>query len=227
MPRKVDHDERRAEIADGLVRVAGREGLHAVTMRSVAAESDVSLRLVQYYFQTKAQLMRFALEHLEHRSNERWATRLDELPSPPSARAFVEAFLAEALPTDEQSRTFHLVWTSYAVLAMTDPELAEQPFVEGPNRLERQLADVLRRAQADGELDPDLDASSEAASLLTISHGLGTSVLVGQRTVDSARVVLRYHLDRLFGLTAEAEAPSGSSDQRPSDPGRTKARSDR
>lgn len=39
------------------------------------------------------------------------------------------AFCAEALPSDESSRAFHLVRTSYAVLAMTDPDLAAQPFV--------------------------------------------------------------------------------------------------
>jgi AcrR family transcriptional regulator len=205
VPRTVDHRERRAQIADGLVRVAAREGLHAVTMRSVAAESGVSLRLVQYYFENKAQLMHAALRHLERRSNERWAARLAQLPSPASARVFVEAFLAEALPTDEQSRAFHLVWTSYAVLAMTDRELADQPFVEGPNRLERQLADVLGEARSRGELASDVDASFEAARLLTISHGLGTSVLVGRRTAEAAMAVLRYHLDRLFGPSPSAD----------------------
>lgn len=198
MPRTVDHGERRARIADGLVRVAARDGLHAVTMRSVAAESGVSLRLVQYYFRTKAELMHAALEHLERQSHQRWAARLAGLPSPASPRAFVEALLAEALPTDEPSRAFHLVWTSYAVLAMTDPELAGQPFVEGPDRLERQLADVLRRAQAEGELPAELDADSEAARLLALGHGLGTSVLVGQRTPAAAAEVLSYHLDGLF-----------------------------
>lgn len=198
MPRTVDHQQRRAQITDALIRLAGREGLHAVTMRSVAAEAGVSLRLVQYYFETKAQLMHAALQRLEQQSHERWAERLAELPSPPPPRAFVEAFLVEALPTDEQSRTFHLVWTSYAVLAMADPELAEQPFVEGPNRLERQLTEMLEQAQADGELASDRDASSEAARLLTINHGLGTSVLVGQRTAEEAMAVLCYHLDRLF-----------------------------
>jgi AcrR family transcriptional regulator len=199
VPRVVDHDERRAQIADGLVRVAGRDGLHAVTMRSVAAEAGVSLRLVQYYFQSKAQLMVAALEHLERQSHERWAARLAELPEDRSARRVLDAFVAEALPTGEQSRIFHQVWTSYAVLAMTDRELAEQPFVAGPNRLERQLADVLERAQACGELAPDRDPATEAARLLTVSHGLGTSVLVGQRTPEAAIAVLRYHLDRLFG----------------------------
>jgi AcrR family transcriptional regulator len=207
VPRTVDHAGRRAQIVEGLVRVAGRDGLHAVTMRSVAAEAGVSLRLVQYYFDTKAGLMHGALEHLERLSIDRWADRLADASST-SARAFVETFLAEALPTDERSRTFHLVWTSYAVLAMTDPTLAEQPFVDGPNRRERELADVLRTARERGELSPDREPETEAARLLTLSHGLGTSVLVGQRTVRAAQAVLSYHLTELFDPTTATRNPA-------------------
>ncbi|WP_410582637.1 TetR/AcrR family transcriptional regulator [Amycolatopsis sp. lyj-108] len=199
MPRTVDHAERRAQIAEALVRVAGRDGLHAVTMRAVAAESGVSLRLVQYYFETKAQLLLGALRHLERQSHQRWAARLAALPAPVPPRAFVEAFLDEAMPSDEQSRVFHLVGTSYAVLAMTDPDLAEEPFIAGVNDLDRQLADALTRAQADGLLPSALNVSTEAARLLALSHGLGTSVLIGQRSTETARSVLRYHLDQLFG----------------------------
>lgn len=199
MPRTVDHEQRRAHIAESLVRVAAREGLHAVTMRSVAAEAGVSLRLVQYYFHSKAELLHGALTHLVRQSNRRWADRLAELPDAPSARAFVEAFLAEALPTDEPSRVFHVVGASYAVLAMTDPELADQPFIAGLNHLERQLADALRLAHASGELPVDRDPDHEAARLVALNHGLGTMVLVGYRTAQDAVAVLRYHVDLLFG----------------------------
>ncbi|TDC67128.1 TetR family transcriptional regulator [Actinomadura sp. GC306] len=190
MPRTADHDARRAQIIDGLVRVAGREGLHAVTMRAVAAEAGVSLRLVQYYFESKAQLMNAALERLERQSHERWAARLAGLRDP-SPREVVEALVAEALPTDPGSRVFHQVWTSYAVLALTDPAMAAQPFVEGPDRLERQITGVLAGA---GVGDPE----TEAARLLALAHGLGTSVLVGRRSPGSAMRILRHHLDGLF-----------------------------
>ncbi|UFQ18922.1 MULTISPECIES: TetR/AcrR family transcriptional regulator [Streptomyces] len=198
MPKRVDHAQRRAHVIDALVRVAAVEGLHAVTLRAVAAEAGMSLNLVQYYFQTKAQLLHAALERLQQQSRARWSDRLDGLPHPVTAHAFMEAFLAEALPTDEASRAFHLVWTSYAVLAMTDPELAAQPFVAGPDRLEGQLTAVLRQAQREGALDRQRDAATEAAHLLSLSHGLGTSVLVGQRTADAAMKILRAHLERLF-----------------------------
>lgn len=198
MPRTVDHAERRAQIAEALVRVAGREGVHAVTMRSVAAEAGVSLRLVQYYFETKAQLVVAAVRHLEQQSRQRWRERLAALPDPVPPRAFVEAFFAEALPTDPQSRLFHLVGTSYAVLAMTDPELAREPFVAGVDDLERRLADALERAERAGQLRDGVDVATEVAHLLALNHGLGTSVLVGQRTVEEARAVVRAHLDRVF-----------------------------
>ncbi|WP_331772670.1 TetR family transcriptional regulator C-terminal domain-containing protein (plasmid) [Embleya sp. NBC_00888] len=198
MPRLVDHAERRAHIADALVRFAAREGLHAVTMRAVAAEAGVSLRIVQYYFETRAHLMHAALDRLESRSDARWAERLAGLPDPAPARALVEALVAEALPTDEESRVFHLVWTAYAVLAMTDPDLAGQPFVEGPRRLERRVAEALQQARAVGEIAADRDPDAEAARLLALGHGVGTGVLVGQHTPRAARAVLDYHLDRLF-----------------------------
>lgn len=199
MPRIVDHAQRRSQLIDALLRVAGRDGLHAVTMRSVAAEAGVSLRLVQYYFHDKAALTHATLRHLEEHSHQRWQARLARLPRPMPAREYLAALLDEALPTDEQSRTFHLMWTSYAVLAMTDRQLATQPFVDGPRRLERQVTQALEQAKADGELPPDRDPAHEAARLLAVNHGLGTGVLVGQRTAESAAEVLRYHLDLLFG----------------------------
>lgn len=198
MPKRVDHTQRRAHIVDALVRVAARDGLHAVTLRAVAIEAGISVHLVQYYFDTKARLLHAALEHLGRQSHERWARLLADRGDARSARDRLTSFVDAALPSDPASHAFHLVWTSYATLAMTDTELAEQPFVEGTNQLERQLTEILATARASGEIAADLDPAAEAAGLLSLSHGVGTSVLVGQRSLDQAQRLLRYHLARLF-----------------------------
>ncbi|MFJ8692476.1 TetR/AcrR family transcriptional regulator [Streptomyces roseolilacinus] len=206
MPKRVDHEERRAEIAEALLRVAGRRGLHAVGMRDVAAEAGVSLRLVQYYFETKEKLLLHGLRHLAARFGERVAARVREAGDDPGPRATVEALLAASLPTDEESRTFHLVYTSYAVLAVTDPTLAAQPFVRDPDAAEAVLTGLLYRAREAGLTRPDVDARLEAVGLLALSAGLGTSVLVGQRTPEAAAEVLRHHLDRIFSGGSPAGA---------------------
>jgi AcrR family transcriptional regulator len=198
MPKRVDHAERRSQIAEALVRVAGRRGLHAVGMRDVAAEAGVSLRLVQYYFETKEKLLLFGLEHLAERFGERAAARVRAAGDSPGPRAMVEALLMAALPTDEESRTFHFVYTSYAVLAVTDQALAAQPFIKNPDAAEDAVTELLRQAREADLLRPGVDARLEAAGLLALSAGLGTGILVGQRSPESAAAVLGHHLDRIF-----------------------------
>ncbi|MGW4494685.1 TetR/AcrR family transcriptional regulator [Streptomyces sp. NPDC004376] len=209
MPKRVDHEERRTQIAEALVRVAGRRGLHAVGMRDVAAEAGVSLRLVQYYFQTKEKLLLHGLQHLTDRFTARVGTRLAAVGEPPGPRATVEAILLSSLPTDEESRVFHLLYTSYAILSVTDEALAAQPFIDNPDSAEDVLTALLRQAQEDGLADPGADARAEAIGLLAMAAGLGTGVLVGQRGPESAAEVLRHHLDRIFTAPAKSEARGG------------------
>ncbi|KAF4408399.1 MULTISPECIES: TetR/AcrR family transcriptional regulator [Streptomyces] len=198
MPKRVDHAERRTAIAEALVRVAGRRGLHAVGMRDVAAEAGVSLRLVQYYFETKEKLLLFGLEHLAQRFGQRFAARAGAAGDDPGPRATAEALLMAALPTDEESRTFHHLYTSYAVLAVHDRALAAQPFIKNPDAAEDILTGLIREAQEADQAPPGVDARLEAVGLLAMSAGLGTSVLVGQRSPESAGAVLTHQLDRIF-----------------------------
>ncbi|WP_329086607.1 hypothetical protein [Streptosporangium sp. NBC_01469] len=65
-------------------------------------------------------------------------------------REVLEAILTESIPTDERSRTFHLAYTSYAVLAITDKALAAHPFLAAPDAMEAFVAGRLAQARDDG-----------------------------------------------------------------------------
>ncbi|MEV4253518.1 helix-turn-helix domain-containing protein [Spirillospora sp. NPDC049652] len=75
MPKKVDHQQRRREIAEALLRIAGARGLQAATMREVAAEAGVSVRLVQYYFDSKLELLLGAVPFLGEQMSARMVAR--------------------------------------------------------------------------------------------------------------------------------------------------------
>ncbi|RPE29403.1 TetR family transcriptional regulator [Kitasatospora cineracea] len=115
---------------------------------------------------------------------------------------------------DEEGRTFHLVYTECAVLSVTDPALAGQPFLAAPNEMEAFLAGQLTAAQQAGDTAPGLDARQETVVLLALSAGLGLSVLLGQRSADDATAVLRYHLGRLFPAPAAAPQDGGLAGRR-------------
>jgi AcrR family transcriptional regulator len=197
VPKRVDHGERRAHLTAALLRIASTRGLQAVTMREVAAEAGVSLRVVQYYFTDKQALLESGLAELAARLDRRVTERAAAAGGGLSPRAVFDVVLGSILPADEQSRLDSLAWTAYYAVALTDPALGAGG-VNFPDALEDFLTGRLAAAQRDGVLPPDRDARTEVAALLALANGLTSSVLGRQRTAAEAAAVLRYALDRVF-----------------------------
>jgi AcrR family transcriptional regulator len=201
MPKRVDHDERRRQIAEALLRTAATRGLHATGMREVAAEAGVSLRLVQYYFGTKEELLLAAMQHLATKFSERAVARFraaSEAGDLATPRDVIAAILTEGLPADDDRRTFHVLYTAYLALSLTDPTLAIGPLVKNSGAVIDVVAAQLRTAQAAGDTPAHLNPDLEALSLVAMSAGLASSVMVGQSTVEQAQTVIDYHMRRLF-----------------------------
>jgi AcrR family transcriptional regulator len=207
VPKRVDHEERRRQIADALLRVAAARGLHATGMREVAAEAGVSLRLVQYYFGTKEELLLAGMQYLAARFGQGAMTRIrriKETGAQAGPREVTAAILTEALPVDDDRRTFAALNAAYFALALTDPALAIGPLARNSNAVIDVVAAQLRSAQAAGDTPAGLDPDAEALGLLAMAHGLGVSVLGDQSSAERAQGVIDYHLDRLFPASRPA-----------------------
>jgi AcrR family transcriptional regulator len=198
MPRRVDHDERRRHLTAALLRIASTRGLQAVSMREVAAEAGVSLRVVQYYFTDKRTLMLSGITELAARLDRRVRERAAAIGTGLPPRTVFDVVLGAILPTDDDSRADQLAWTAYYAAGLTDPAEA----VDGryaPDALERWLTGVLATAVETGDVPAGVDPRIEVVGLLALTNGLVSSVLGRQRDVDDALRVVRYRLDRLFG----------------------------
>lgn len=195
MAEKVDHEERRRQIAEALLRIADTEGLQSASMRAVATEAGVSLRLVQYYFTTKQGLLLDALARLGTQLQARMERWIGEARAP---REVVTAILSCILPTDAESRRITRTYAAYYTLVLGDPEVLEHRAAQPPVVLEGFLVKQLRAAQQAGGIAPERDVEMAAAGLLAMVNGLGSSVLGGQRTGEQAMAVLTHHLDELF-----------------------------
>ncbi|MCX4688753.1 TetR/AcrR family transcriptional regulator [Kitasatospora purpeofusca] len=203
MPPRVDHEQRRDQIAQALLRIADSQGLQAASMRAVAAEAGVSLRLVQYYFHTKDELLMDALTRLGAQLQARMTQWIAAAGTPPTPRSVVTAILSSILPTDPDSRRITRTYAAYYTLVLGDPKLVEQHGTPQPDLLEGFLTKQIRAAQQDGEVSPGRNPEWTAAGLLALTNGLGSSVLGGQRTGDAALAILTHHLDELFQRSAD------------------------
>jgi hypothetical protein len=69
---------------------------------------------------------------------------------------------------------------------------------KAPDAAEHAVTELLQQAQKGELLRPGVEPRLEAAGLLAMSAGLGTGILFGRRSPESATAVLDHHLDRSF-----------------------------
>jgi AcrR family transcriptional regulator len=177
MPRVVDHEERRAQVAAAVWRVVSAEGLEAVTVRRVAAETGMSTSVVSHYFAGKDDLLRLAFRLVLDRARSRADA---EVRAGATGRA--QALLVTGLPLDAERRTEARIWFSFLGLALSRPDLAAEQ--RGAYRAWRDaLADALR---AEG-LSESLDAETEAAGLIALVDGLAVQAAFEPGRLPAAR----------------------------------------
>ncbi|MEV0400050.1 TetR/AcrR family transcriptional regulator [Actinoallomurus sp. NPDC050550] len=196
MPKQVDHDQRRRQIAEALWRISADRGLEAVSMREVAAEAGVSIGLVQHYFRDKNDLVGFAVGRLRERIEERVRRSVASTPPPHTPRRLLRAVLVALLPLESEGRTESLVGIAVFIRALGDPDLAAT-YRRGQALLVTAVADQIRAGVRDGELRPDLDAETEADILLALVSGLTTTLLLGHGSADQVLNTLDHQLARL------------------------------
>ena len=190
MPRLGDHDQRRRQIAEAVWRIASTRGLEDVSLRKVATEAGVSLRLVQYYFGTRDDLLLGSLEILNQETCK-------HVPQDTTPREILRTLLLGLLPLDDDSRMRYLVHLAYFVRSLSDPVLAAAFGARTPE-LERLTAGLLARGQDGGAVHEDFDPVPEAELLITIVDGLRTSIITGRRSAEDAGALIDHQLNRLF-----------------------------
>ncbi|RKS07346.1 TetR family transcriptional regulator [Nocardiopsis sp. Huas11] len=200
MARTADHEERRRQVAEALLRTVGERGLARTTLADVAEEAGVSIGLVQSYFRTKSQLLRFGVDHMYKRAEARLRAVSEGAEPVRSVREWLFRAAETLLPLDDQRQREITVWLEFLPATKTDPEMA---------RLHRdttaELLDALARALDEGvrlgEFRPDLDGRTEAAGLVAFVDGLSIHHLVtgGDAFAQEAvRAALHTYLDRLL-----------------------------
>ncbi|QRP44086.1 TetR/AcrR family transcriptional regulator [Amycolatopsis sp. FDAARGOS 1241] len=202
MPKQVDGEQRRADIADAVLRLAARDGLPAVSLRAVAAESGLNIGSVRHYFDGQRDLMRFAMRSTIDRVTARLERRRESLRpfaelTRDEAASQLTDFLAELLPLDAPRRAEATVLVEFLIAARVDTDLADlaHEALRGTLTLARRIIDAMTR---DALLPPgaaDLEAERLAALLdgLTFRCALDPAATPPQ----ACRDVLRAHLASL------------------------------
>ena len=148
MPKLVDADQRREELAEAAARVIARAGIDGASLRGVAAE-----------------LLAFTLQASLDR---RRAANADRATLSPDVA--LRSMLFDALPTTTETTLHWIVTLAFAGQASTDADLAA--IQRGAYRDFRRAVIELVAV-----CDPDVDAEREAERLIALVDGIALQAL--------------------------------------------------
>lgn len=176
VPRRVDHEQRRAEIVRALWTVINDRGIEGVTYQAVAQAAGISIGRVQHYFDSKDGLVLAGCRAIVERATEGYSERVRSL-DPWSG---LLELLTEPIPQTAAFRRGAAVWYAYIARGVVDPEIGK--IVRDASRgTVAEAVSLLESAHA---------PSSDATRLVSLSNGLTQRVLIGVTTADEALGVL-------------------------------------
>jgi len=201
MPKIVDHDQRRDQIALVACRVVAENGFDQATIVRIAREAGYTTGMVAHYFDTKQDIIIAALRLILRRIEER-LTR----PAGDAAPADLLTLLAEALPIDEQRYIECAFWTAFWGQVSADKRLKRiNAWVH------REYMRLFERCLAEGwTLWPQLAETTREQvlrSVVTFINGVTASAVASQSDWPAAKQIeqLRLQLQLLHTWASESQ----------------------
>lgn len=210
MPRKIDAGARRGDVVEALFRVAVREGLPRVSLRTVAAEAQLNIGSLRHYFSTQQELMELAMRAMIDRVQARVAERAEHLRLHPAQTVeerlrWAQDVLSELLPVDGTRRAEVMIFLDFVVFARTKPEFRGLA-VEVATRTRKFVHRVLVHLGEHGTLRDGLDLDIETERLTSLLDGLSLNAVLYPELLPARRCLstLRAQLDALAATPEHA-----------------------
>ena len=181
---------------DAAVQVFWRKGYEATSMADLLLAMEISKSSLYQAFGSKKKLFERSLTRYADSLTARMRKALDEASS---GRRFIEDLfqsVAATAKTPDGARGC-LVANSASELGQHDPVLAV-PVADGLRRFTRLFTEAVRRAQAEGDVDPRADARAVGTYLVGSMNGLRTMIKAGadRRTAREMVALTLKALDR-------------------------------
>jgi AcrR family transcriptional regulator len=180
-------------------RVMVRDGLDALSLRSIAHEMGTTTGIVTHYFRDKADLLLVALEQVAERAAETYSNALRG----PISIARLERYLHAAMPLEPVSQERIQVWHAFVGHAIGKPNLLEAQR-QREDGWRKSIADEIAALQNTGLVRTNLDPLEEAGNLITIVDGIGLAWMIHPErfTARHQKKLLRRLLDALLVASA-------------------------
>jgi len=192
MPKIVDHEKRRKQIAEATWRVILEHGMEGATVRNIAKEAGLSLGALRHYFSTQDELLVYAMKLVKEQATAR-IDKIARMDLPPKEK--VLSILLEIVPANEETRAEMEVWFAFIAHTRHKKDVFDVKH-DGVFFGIQRLVNLVNQL---GFLRKELDLDIETERLYALVDGIALHALLEPNRVDKERVtkVLEQHLDSI------------------------------
>lgn len=170
--KKVDHDLRRAEVAEAAAKLIAKKGLTGLTTRALAKSMGCSIGVLSHYFNSKEQIVQAAFDWADTRLDIRMEEVMDQNPTIDSFLPVIEA----GLPLDETRDTEWRVRFNLYNHMLTSGDLVGQR--EKLQAYRTLLFELLKELKSNGGIRQDIDPALIANTAFDLVVGTAQNLLM-------------------------------------------------
>ncbi|MGG4488114.1 TetR/AcrR family transcriptional regulator [Metabacillus idriensis] len=191
MPKLIDHDKRKIQLAEVTWKVISEEGIEQATVRKIASAAGLSVGALRHYFSSQSELLSYSMELVSERVRQRASAKTYN----GNPLDIVKESISELLPADDERRIEMEVWLAFSVKMLVDAKL--RPLSENVyQEMHDGLGQVLQLLSKLGMLKDELDMDDELNRLHALVDGLALHHLLHPSVFSYEKMMktLDYHL---------------------------------
>jgi len=182
MPKIVDHEQRKAEITQVVLKSIAKNGLANTTIRGVARAGGFSSGTLAHYFNDKDDLINFAFAEVASNAHKRIEEKAQRCSS---AFEKLKVVISELTPSPEGDTDSRISLAFWAAVGHDDRLVRK--FHEVYDALRAYIRTFVREGVKAGEFAASGDLEEDVDLIVAITDGLLISVLLDPQRFDVAR----------------------------------------
>ncbi|GED15633.1 TetR/AcrR family transcriptional regulator [Aneurinibacillus migulanus] len=192
MPKLIDHEKRRKQIAEATWRVILEQGMEGATVRKIAKEAGLSLGALRHYFSTQDELLVYAMQLVKEKATAR-ITEIAMQDLPPKEK--ILNIMLQIVPVNDETMAEMEVWFAFTAHFRHK----QDTFDAQHDRIFVGMQKIIDYLDQFNLLQKNLDKEIEAEKLYALIDGLALHMMLEPQRVNKDRIVrvLVHHLNSI------------------------------
>lgn len=191
MPKIVNRDKKRSEIAQKAIEVLAKRGFQATTIQEIADAAGLGKGTIYHYFKTKEEILLVVSEQIFHEMERSFGAALLRIDEP---MAKLATLIEEALRVTDDIEYLFIVYTELWLMNVRDGHYGD--FVNVMKSLHNDLKDLVAKMIEEGKKqgywNEDTDADALANYLISSFDGVVAHYMMDKKSFDIKRVTKEF-----------------------------------